>query len=221
MKRILIIIFCFSLGVVSAYFFILWQNKKEPAKIVSFLPEKITPVKTSFSLENAPAESLKATISSISGEILWQSRTATEPGALLSKDLLIQQGERLIASKSGSLTLNFDLAGELSLFPNTEIDIVQALPVNLVFKQIKGAVEYESQANTFAVLINRLLISFSNAAVNVSVNDINGVITVKVNRGQVTAAYNDQNFLSQKITLSQNDTFIFDNEKRQGEKVSF
>ncbi|MBI3980725.1 hypothetical protein HY345_01885 [Candidatus Microgenomates bacterium] len=221
MKRILIIIFCFSLGVISAYFFILWQNKKEVAKIVSFLPEKITPSKSAFSLENAPTESLKATISSISGEILWQSRTATEPGALLSKDLPIQQGEKLIASKSGSLTLNFDLAGELSLFPNTEIEIVQTLPVNLVFKQTQGVVDYESKANTFAVLINRLLVSFSNAAANVSVNDTTGVITVKVYRGQVTAAYNDKNFLSQRFLLQENDRFIFDNEKRQGEKTSF
>lgn len=221
MKKILTVFFCLSIGVICAYFFIFWQNKKEHAKIVSFLPEKITPAKSAFSLENAPTESLKATISTMSGEILWQSRTATRSETLLSKDLLIQQGERLIASESGSLTLNFDLAGELMLFPDSEIEIVQTLPVNLVFKQTQGVVDYESKANTFAVLVNRLLVSFSNAAANVSVNDINGVITVKVYRGQVTAAYNDQDFISQKIILSQNESFVFDNEKKQGKKNSF
>ena len=221
MKKILITFFFFVLGIIGAYFLIIFPNNREPAKIISFLPEKISPTQTAFSLENAPDKTLKATISTVSGEILWQSRTATEPSILLTKDLAVQQGEKLIASKSGTLTLNFDLAGELSLFPDTEIELVQTLPVNLVFNQTKGTAEYESRANTFAVLVNRLLLNFLKANVKVSIDNTKGIITVKVNQGEVIAAYNNQNFVSQRVELQENEGFIFDNEKRQGEKTSF
>ncbi|EKD96288.1 MAG: hypothetical protein ACD_24C00107G0001 [uncultured bacterium] len=66
-----------------------------------------------------------------------------------------------------------------------------------------------------------MLLNFLKANVKVSIDNTKGIITVKVNQGEVIAAYNNQNFVSQRVELQENEGFIFDNEKRQGEKTSF
>ena len=214
--------FVFILGIISSYFFTITQKDKNinQEEVISFLPEKTTPTKTPFSLEEAPVRSLRATIATMSGHLLWESRIATQPAQLSPEVKTLQQGERIIASDSGNITLNFDLVGEITLFPNSDIQLVQTLPVNLVFNQNTGRVEYQAFGNQFTVRLHRLLVSFANANIQSSISELTGEIIVTVNRGTVIAAFNDENFVSQKVTLMENDRLIFNNEKRSAEKIS-
>src|SRR5690349_3462927 len=63
----------------------------------------ITPTPFSFSTENAPSQTLKATVISSTGDVQWQSRTATESAPLTTS--ILQQGEQLSIGENGKVAL--------------------------------------------------------------------------------------------------------------------
>lgn len=126
---------------------------------------------TKFSLENAPSESIKGQITNMDGEIWWQGRTATEP-AQLKEAIEIQQGEILIASDAGNLTVEFAPAATISLFPETQIEIVQTLPLNLVFNQSQGVGQYQSSGiNPVTVRSLNLIINLEDGLLVVDTDE--------------------------------------------------
>jgi hypothetical protein len=94
-----------------------------------------------FSIENAPSQSLKGEITTMSGEVDWQGRTATVSSQINSPQA-VQQGENLTTGASGSLTLTFPNSCTINYSKNTEIDIIQTLPANVVFSQVSGTGEF-------------------------------------------------------------------------------
>src|SRR3990167_10296524 len=56
-----------------------------------------------FSIDSPPSESLKGSIDSRSGTLLWESRIASSP-AKLEDTIQIQQGERLLTEDKSSAT---------------------------------------------------------------------------------------------------------------------
>jgi hypothetical protein len=165
-----------------------------------------------FSLDEAPKLSVLGEISSASGKILWQSRTATESSPLLDFSKKIQQGEKLIASASGTISLVYKDYGDVKLSSDSELNIVQTLPQNFVFEEVKGAVDFLSLGKTnFAVRVGRLLISFKKGELGITLDKEGKVVSCDVINGQADFAFNDSDFNSQTFKLSAGQKFVFDN----------
>lgn len=168
-----------------------------------------------FSLENAPSETLRGEISNMTGKISWQSRTATQ-AAEISAVQTIQQGEKLITQENSTLTLGFDGACRLVLGADTEIAIIQTLPDNIVFEQIKGTVEYNKTGNYPISIRSGNLLAENNGNITVSIDPEKPIIKLKLTSGQAALAYNDLDYLSHKQTIKANQTFTFNDDTRTG-----
>src|SRR5579872_4703562 len=80
---------------------------------------------SAFSLSQAPSESLRGVIESLSGNISWQSRTATEE-TNINFPIPRQQGE-VLETKVGKVTLSFANIGKIDLFEDTKVSFIQTL----------------------------------------------------------------------------------------------
>ncbi|NMC36300.1 hypothetical protein GYA49_04620 [Candidatus Beckwithbacteria bacterium] len=171
---------------------------------------------TNFSLEDAPVESLRGTIATRSGEILWQSRVATESSTLVD-DIQFQQGEMVETKKNGTIEVKFTDAAQVDIFENTKVEIVQTLPVNLVFNQFKGKAQYKNLGVApVSVRSMNLLVNLVEGLMDIDVDDQTGEITVTLDEGQAKVAYNSAEFESQIWDLETGDIFIYDSNERQG-----
>lgn len=171
---------------------------------------------THFSLANAPTDSLIGTISALSGTVSWQSRIADNPVTLQSPRQ-IQQGESLFTGSDGSLALTFPTIATITLLKNSQINIIQTLPVNVVIQQIDGTVTYIAQSSTTPLSIRALdlLTTSTNGQVIISVDKVKSLITLSVVNGSATIAYTDTNNKSQVMTLAVNKKIIFNNNTKK------
>lgn len=168
-----------------------------------------------FSPEKAPTESFKGEITAMTGKIRWQSRTATEAAELLTVTT-VQQGEKLITGQDSSLTVDFANVCWIKMESETEIDIVQTLEANLVFNQTKGRAEYKKN-NSYPLSVRvKNLLTETNGEVIITIDQEEPIITVVSKKGTVTAAFNDADFVSQKIFISGGETLVFNDDKRTG-----
>jgi len=62
-----------------------------------------------YSLEDPPSESLRGQIATMSGEIYWQGRIATESSQIFDPQEILQ-GESVSIKKDSDLTIEFDNA---------------------------------------------------------------------------------------------------------------
>lgn len=171
---------------------------------------------TKFSLEKAPEESLKGKIIDKNGEILWQSRTATETSKLVN-DVEIQQGEILETGKNGGNEINFYELATLQLFENSKAEIVQTLPVNLVFRQYKGKISYEVLGQSpISVRCINMLVNLTQGSVEIDVDEESEEVSVLIKNGEGTAAYNSSEFESKVWDLKTGDVFVYDSNERKG-----
>ena len=172
-------------------------------------------ISTNFSLKNAPSESLRGTISSMSGEISWQSRVATE-AAVITTPLEIQQGEDLITGENGTLKLSFPNACDINLSENTEVDIIQTLPLSIVFSQITGTAEYTKVGSSPVTIRTSYLLSEITGNVIIERDTDNQIVTVTIRPGEVIFAYNDSKFVSHVVNAKAGQTYTFNYGTRKG-----
>lgn len=205
-KRILIGLLFFTLGGLASFTFFSRKN------------QAITTVQTPtlFSLDQAPINTIKGEIISLSGEVKWQSRMATEPGQL-TKDISIQQGESLRTDKGANLTMKFSSAGVITILPESEIEVVQTLPVNLVFKQINGVVEYQANGNSLlSIKCINLLVNINNGILTIETDGETGEVVLSLKTGLATVAYNSPEFDSKVWEMNPGDKFVFDSNTKKG-----
>lgn len=205
----------FTLGCGIAYGYYVWKG----AQIVDFskapTPTENAPV-TSFSLEEAPSDSVRGTIKSLSGNVWWESRTATQP-ARLAKQTILQQGEKLIASDDGRLTVEFTSFSAISLSPESEVEIIQTLPTSMVFNQLKGDVHYStSGAEPISIRSLNMIATLVNGTMDIGVNRNSGDVVLDLQNGTATVAYNSPSFVSKVWDLSAGDTFEYNSNERKG-----
>ncbi len=175
----------------------------------------ISPIATSggFSLEQAPSKSLKGTIS-FTGSLEWQSRIATMP-ALLTQPVSLQQGEIIITKDTGRATIEFPNAVSISASPNTEIEFIQTLPDNFVVLQRQGKADYKKSGTTpLSLRILGMILKQNEGEISASIDDTGSLLTISVIKGSITAAYNDVDYLSNVLTVSEGETLTFDNETK-------
>ena len=213
-KYVLLFLAIFMAGF--AIGFGLSKIKNNENALVSLPTSLVTTQKTSaFSLENAPTESLRGKITAITGEIGWQGRTATE-AAKLSSPITIQQGEKLSTGKKSSLSLLFSDACSLAFSENTEVEIIQTLPANIVFSQTSGRANY-IKTGSYPVSIRAMsLLVEEDGDITVSINPNLPLVTLTLTSGKATAAYNDLYYVSHEVRLTTGQTFTFNYDMQEG-----
>ncbi len=216
MKKILLGIIVFLLGTGAALVVFFAKNHSVPEPIITIAKKEPNFEPTKFSLEKAPSDSIKGQITAMSGDIWRQTRTATEPAKLTEPDV-IQQGEVLIASDEGKLTVNFNPAATISLFPDTQVEIIQTLPLNLVFNQTKGIGQYQvSGTNPVTIRSFNLIVNIDEGLININTDAETGVITLSLKTGAAKVGYNSPEFDSKVWRLEAGDVFEYDSNERRG-----
>ncbi|HKB88376.1 MAG TPA: hypothetical protein VKC53_01865 [Patescibacteria group bacterium] len=167
-----------------------------------------------FSLEKAPSQSLVGTITQISGEVGYESRNATEV-AKINSPVSVQQGESLITGTDGSLVLIFEKAAEVDLFADTSLDVIQTLPADLVFAQTTGSVTYKKLSDIPVSIRSHHLLIENNGDISVSINKLKPIITLTVNSGSATIAYNNIYNISRLFSVTMGQTVTFNDDTRR------
>lgn len=168
-----------------------------------------------FSLENAPSGTIKGAITKMEGDVSWQSRVATE-AAIITAPITIQQGENLKTGSKSGILLNFQDAVSVDISENTEIDVIQTLPTNIVYSQPSGSAKY-FKLGTFPVSVRtKYLLAAIDGDVTISYDQAKPAITLKISNGSATLAYNDKKYISHEVVLSKGQTYTFNYDTRKG-----
>jgi len=211
-----IIFFCIGFAAIFGYFY--WKNTDRAVKNISLspLPTNPVPPEPPFSLDQAPKNSIRGQISTMSGTIQWQSRTASEP-AILSTPISIQQGEKLVTAEGGNSLVSFADHGTILILPKTDLSIIQTLPVNFIFAQASGSAVFTSNNQIpFSVRSLHLLSTFTEGSMQVNIDEKHPLVTVTMNKGTATLAYNNTNDVATLVKLNEGESYVFNNEKRKG-----
>ncbi|OGH10597.1 MAG: hypothetical protein A2857_06935 [Candidatus Levybacteria bacterium RIFCSPHIGHO2_01_FULL_36_15] len=208
MKKIFLFLISLVAGIIFIAIYAKLADQKSSQNIIS--PASDT---SRFSLESAPGRSLRGKILSFSGSVDWQSRSATMP-ATLAKVIPIQQGEKII-TKNGKIKIQFEHELTLNILPDTQVEFIQTLPENIVIAQSKGTADY-SKTGTASVSVRTIhLLTEVNGNAVVSLDKNTPVVTVDVYKGLVKEAFNDLEYASTVITISEGKQFIFNDETRE------
>jgi hypothetical protein len=171
---------------------------------------------TKFSLNNAPSDSLTGIIASMSGNVIWLSRTANKP-VQLKAPRVIQQGEEVGTGSNGKAVIRIQNIASLLLHPDAHVSIVQLLPQNFVFQQDKGTVHYENTIQVPLSVRSFDLLTISNRGiVTVTVDQKKQLVTVTVENGNVNEGYEDMQNNSNVVTVNAGQTFVFDDTNKIG-----
>lgn len=161
-----------------------------------------------FSLGSAPHDTLRGDITSLSGTVQWQSRTATQP-AQLRTPRQIQQGEELRTGKDGSVSVQLSNGPLVTLSPDTHVNFIQTLPTSIVLLQDQGIVTYETD-RAVSVLSLDLLTMLQKGKMTISVSSDQTTVSNTILNGLATEAYNDANAITTVTSVSPGEKFIFD-----------
>lgn len=204
LREILLLFFCVLLGcaVVITYQFV--QNTQfKQKKLLTPLPQ------SEFSMQNPPTDSIDGLISTISGQVQWESRIATMPATLYT-GIPIEQGESVNTKKTGSLELSFPQIGTFQLQNNTQLNIIQTLPTSAVFEQPAGNVTYTKIGKTpLAIKSLGLLIQLSSGVMSITTDSDRQMVTVDLTDGSAQTAYVNSNNTSSVQDLHPGDKYIF------------
>jgi len=214
-------IFLFLLGVlvVTAAGYYIFQMKKgetvtivPPATIVATITKKTS----NFSLEEAPSESLRGEITSMTGDVTFLGRTATEAAKLASGSGVVQQGENYITGDKSTLSINFDKAISIDMLEKTEVDIIQTLPATIVFSQVAGTADYKMATSSSVAIRTSYLLTQLNGEAVISRNPDKPIVTVNMKSGNAVLAYNDLKFVSHEVMILGGHNFTFNYGTRRG-----
>ncbi len=210
MKNILLFLTFFILGASSFWAYNLWQSKSRELQIVTQVKKQ----EERFNIANPPQESKIGTIMSMSGDIKWESRVATEPATIISP-VPIKQGERLVTGDQGRLVVNFEDTGSLSVSPKSDVSFIQTLPADFVVNQTEGIVTYTQTGQTpISIRSYHSLIRLKNGSIEVGVDNKTSEVNLTNIKGEATAAFNDINNISTVVGLSGGKAYAFNDGQR-------
>jgi hypothetical protein len=209
MKRTIVFLLYFLLG-----FFLIFSYKKINQAITS--QQLKTPLtQSAFSLDVAPAKSLRGTIISLFGEVSWQSRIATE-SSLITEAMQIQQGETIKTSETGRAVVIFFKIVNINIYPKTEINLIQTLLSNIVIEQNSGKSEYTKLDNyPLNIRSKNLLIKINQGGITVTMNEDQPYVLVDVKSGSITIGYNDSNYITRVLDIKSGNRLIFQTDTKK------
>jgi hypothetical protein len=173
------------------------------------------PITTKFSLANAPSESLRGEIASMSGTVEWLSRTAAN-SVQVKNGQQIMQGEDITTGKNGKAVVRIQNDASLLLYPNTHVSIIQLLPGNFVFLQDKGSVDYENTVSTPVSVRTLDLVSLLNNGIAKITVDSDDIVTISVEKGVITEGFEDTQNTSNVVMVKAGQTYVFDDTIKDG-----
>lgn len=198
-------------GLLLVFGFNYFQKEKPQVKPVVVTK---TEVKSSFSIENAPAKSLKGTIDRQDGMIFWESRIATEPAKLINNPVA-QQGEKYITKENSNLTLKFDKFGTIAIYPNSDLSLVQTLPIDFVVSQNAGQIKYVVDGSTpLSIRFRNALITKSSGVIEVTIKKDDPVVMISTVSGEAQIGFNDLDFISTVFTLKEGQVYRYNSGSR-------
>ncbi|CAN5147360.1 hypothetical protein BH11PAT1_BH11PAT1_5610 [soil metagenome] len=207
MKCLLLFISALIVG----FFIMFGLQKLSPKKMVKPV---VTKSKKPFSFLNPPSNSLVGNITILTGEVLWESRVATEPAQITIRQK-IQQGETL-KTGSGSATVQFDKTATFVISSESELDIVQTLPESFVFQQQLGTVEYQRSGITpLSVRVMHLLLDQDVGDSLVGMDTEARTVTIFVRTGKLRLAYNDLDLNTQLQDIEAGKKVVFFDDTRE------
>lgn len=167
---------------------------------------------TQFSISHAPTDALIGNLATLSGQVLWESRTASTPSAI-TKVQPIQQGELLQTKDKGVFTLSFQNVLLATASAKGAINIIQTLPANMVLQQQDGKISYEVLGTKIPVSIRAidLLINLTSGKSSIEVDNKKSQVTIDVLSGSITLAYTDTNNTSVVKKFSAGQEISFNN----------
>jgi len=168
---------------------------------------------TPFSINEAPKASLTAKLSVISDAVLLKDRIATESSAINSS-IDIGQGESIETDNNGKAELLLPDKVVATIESNTSIDIIQTLPVNLVFSLNRGRIAVEKLGTSVVSVRTKHLLTNINGKVEISLN-AEAQITIKVISGETILAYNNLKFETQGLRLTEGQEAVFNDVTRR------
>lgn len=219
MKKILLFLISFVLGTIAIVVYFKLADKFSAIDVPSIPSISFSDlVKLSrFSLEKAPSQSLVGTITSMSGDVDYEKRLATE-SARLNSVVEIQQGEVLETLESAGISLDFENKIKVTMSENSYLSVIQTLPANIVFYQNKGNINYKKLSDIpVSVRLYHLLVDLDgDVDLSVDLENKNGVIiTMRVNSGSAKIAYNDTDLISHVFDIGSGETLTFNESSRK------
>lgn len=175
------------------------------------------PALSGFSIENAPSQSIRGNILSMSGEVRWQSRVATE-AAEITSSVILQQGEQIATGETGQVKIEFPGACLINIGSGAQIDFVQSLPVDLVMLQASGSANFVKTGDVpVTVRALHVLIKQNAGEMGVGVDQDNSLVNINIIRGSITVAFNDLQNVTKVLNFEANRRVSFNDLTRSFE----
>ena len=182
--------------------------KKSPGKPISNIIQTVT--KPSYTIENAPSDSISGTITALNGNVDFQSRIATEAATISIPYPAIEQGEMLQTEENATTAVTFRDTAAIQIDPKTEIDFVQTLPINFVLSQASGSALIKKTGSVpISIRALHLLVKQNSGELGIGVDTDNGLVNLNIVTGSVTVAYNDTELVSHEFDLASGKRFTF------------
>jgi len=215
MKKIIGAILCISIGLIIG--FVVFGRAKASGKIPTITNNPSPTIsKTKFSMASAPAESLRGIVTQLSGQVNWQSRIATSSAKLVDT-VLIQQGENIATGDDGLLSVQFASVSAVMLSADTEVEVIQTLPISVVFNQLYGKAQYSVLADSpVAVRILNALVNIKSGVVTIEIDGETGLVMLSQESGASTIAYNSPEFISKVWDIDASEGFEYNSVNRKG-----
>lgn len=209
MKVFLLFTAALIIGLIAGYSYI--RIKPTQAEPLTTSP---TPQPKEFSIIDPPSMVLKGIITSMSGEVKWQSRVASESAPLLEPQT-IQQGEDLETAEDGQMTVEFEDYLKIDILENSKVSFAQTLPANIVLAQTDGSVNYTKTGSVpVTIRSKRLLIDIQDGKTSVFIEEDKPIIKIRVESGSAKLAYNDRQYVSQIMIVEEDESVIYNDELR-------
>lgn len=205
MKNLLLFFVFFFVGVGAVMLYKMQRDTTEVKK-----EQQQIEIPTAFSLKNAPSATIYGNITSLLGNVGWESRIATEPARIIAPQK-VGQGEALETKEGGRVIVTFPNIGTVTILPKTYIGIVQTLPVQVVLAQTKGNAIYKKDGTIpLNITANNLLVKINRGQISIDIDDTLPLITGDTAAGaSATLAYVDINDQSSIATVANGEGFTF------------
>ncbi len=182
--KILIIILCFSLGLLVSSAYRFWQFKNIPQN--TFTPDK------SIFILTPPQEALTGRIISITNSVKKISRGQTDYKKAKINEF-VREGENLLTESKSGTKIEFPNQVLLDIREKTEIDFSNLRQKTFLLKQTDGTVQYKpSNGKTMSVRTLHALIEIEGV-VGVQTNLEKQQIIIEIVEGKVKIAQADLN----------------------------
>lgn len=171
---------------------------------------------SSYSFEGAPTQSLIGKMTSIQGEVFWQSRTATEPSRLVSP-VAVLQAEIVATGEDGASEVEFENGARVAVAAESNVEFVQTLPSHIVINHKAGSARYVAINNGSLAVRSLNVLAELGADTSVLIEREEGYLTFVVEKGVVTVAFNDLDNVSTTMRIREGERYIYNSDERSGQ----